>query len=973
MTERLNLPTLRVDTSEQRSLRYGRREMTGYKGDTVATALFANGVWVYSRSLKYHRPRGLYSLDGESGNCLMEINGLANTNAETELLRDGDRVACQYVLGTPEYDLYGLLDRFGWLMPAGFYYRRFHKPYRFWPFFLNRIRAMAGAGRLREDWSPGSTRELFLNAEVCVIGGGPAGICAALEASARGGRVVLFEARPVLGGFYDWRPGFGQGEAPLYERAQSLAREAEDRDNIRIFTGSPVTGVWGDNLVTAVQTGGDTDDFGRQYIEVRAGSVVVATGCIERPLIFENNDRPGVMQVGCAWRLARTYGLRPGRKAVLAVADDLGLEAAADLADLGLDIGAVADARETGRDPALVQALADRNLPFLPGWTALTVTGSKQISGVVLTRLDGRQQARFDCDVLAASAGQTPVTGPLTVAGAELAHDARTNFFLPKAMPPRMHGAGRMLGLIDPRAIEASGRRAGLAAAAEQGWEVKAALKALDEELAVLPGPAQGCRLATAPLLSGGKKAFVCFDEDATVKHLQQSCQDGFDRPELAKRYSAAGTGPSQGGIPGHNLPLVLSELREDGDRDLQPTTVRPPLRPVLLDTLAGPGHRIIKRTALHETQAVQGAVFRSVGVWQRARYFSSDFSSRAEIEAVRNRVGLIDVSTLGKFRIFGPDAARALDRVYIGDMAAVPRGRVKYSAMLNDDGCLMDDGVVTRINDNDYYFTTSTGRAGQTSEWIRYHTKDEGWDFHMVNLTDAYAAINLAGPQAREVLGKVTDADISNEAFPYLGYREMTLAGTISARVMRLGFVGELSYEMHVPASLALVLWQAILEAGVAYGIRPFGLEAQNVLRLEKGHVIIGQESEIRTTLHDLGLGWLWARDKAGARKVGAPALRFTESQTGRLKLVGIRLDNQASPPPGGSLIVEEGIQGHLCTVRSSQTLNQTIGLALVRDHLTAPGTNLKVFAGRDHEPEGQATVVETPFYDPAGERLRS
>jgi sarcosine oxidase subunit alpha len=972
MTGRLQSPTLRVDSEQKRSFRYGRREMSGYQGDTVATALFANGVRVFSRSLKYHRPRGLYSLDGESGNCLMEIDGLANINAEIELLRDGTKVSPQNVLGTPENDFYGVLDRFGWMMPAGFYYQWFHKPASLWPFFLKRIRKMAGAGKLREDWTPTKTAERYLNADVCVIGGGPAGLSAALEASSMGLRVVLFEARPVLGGFYDWRPGFGDGDEPLYERAAHLADEAAGRDNIRIFTRAPVTGVWGDNQITAVQAGGDEDDFDQQYIEVRAGSVVAATGCIERPLIFENNDRPGVMQVGCAWRLVRTYGLMPGNKAVFAVGDDLGLEATLDLAKLGLNVAAVADAREGDRDAALIQALADRNIPFMPGWTAQNVEGGKSISHIVLTSLDGKQTAKFDGDVLVASAGQTPVTGPLTVAGAELAHDPHTNFFLPSTLPPRMHAAGRMLGLIDPRAIEASGRRAGLAAAADMGAD-GSDLKTLDEELASLPGPAAGCRVSSAPLPSGGKKAFVCFDEDATVKHVRQSCETGFDLPELAKRYSAAGTGPSQGGIPGHNLPLVLADLREGDGNGLAPTTVRPPLKPVSFNTLAGPGHQIYKRTAMHEAQEQMGAIFRRVGVWKRARYFSKDFGSRAEIEAVRNGVGIIDVSTLGKFRIFGPDAVRALDRVYISDMETVPSGKVKYSAMLNDDGCLLDDGVVTRIGENDFYLTTSTGRAGQTSEWFRYHTKEEGWDFHIVNLTDALAGINLAGPFARDVLQKLTDADISNEAFPYLGYREMTLVGHIPARIMRLGFVGELSYEMHIPASMALMLWDAVLEAGAEFNIRPFGLEAQNVLRFEKGHVIIGQESEIRTNLHDLGMSWLWAKNKTEAKKVGAPALRFTESQTGRLKLAGVQMESGDTAPPGGSLIIDDGIQGHLCTVRHSHTLKQTIALALVKDHLSEPGTTLRIYTGQDHEPELSAQVVETPFYDPAGERLRS
>ena len=292
---------------------------------------------------------------------------------------------------------------------------------------------------------------------------------------------------------------------------------------------------------------------------------------------------------------------------------------------------------------------------------------------------------------------------------------------------------------------------------------------------------------------------------------------------------------------------------------------------------------------------------------------------------------------------------------------------------MLNDDANLLDDGVITRIGENDFYFTTSTGRAGQTVEWIRYHAKEEDWDFHLVNLTDALCAVNLAGPDSRAVLARLARADLSNEAFPYLGYREMEPAPGIPARVMRIGFVGELSYEIHAPASMAAVLWERLMAEGREYGLRPFGLEAQNALRLEKGHVIIGQESEIRTNLHDLGLTWLWARHKPEAGKVGAPALRFSEHQTGRLKLTGIEMDNNGPIPGDGALIVDDEIRGHICTVRHSRTLDRVVGLALVQDHLAVEGARLSVYTGRAHDPRLEAVVVRTPFYDPEGRRLRS
>jgi sarcosine oxidase subunit alpha len=332
----------------------------------------------------------------------------------------------------------------------------------------------------------------------------------------------------------------------------------------------------------------------------------------------------------------------------------------------------------------------------------------------------------------------------------------------------------------------------------------------------------------------------------------------------------------------------------------------------------------------------------------------------------------LIDVSTLGKFRLFGPDAQQALERIFVGDMCRIPQDRVKYVAMCNDDGCLIDDGLIVRPGEKDYYFTTTTGRAGQTLEWFRYHTRYENWDYHLVNLTDAYGAVNLAGPKARVLLHNLTDADLSNEAFPYLGFREITLAGGVKARVMRLGFVGELSYEIHVPASVTRFVWDLLLKAGQEFNLEPFGLEAQNVLRLEKGHILIGQDTEIRVTLLDLGLGVLWHREKKEARTVGAPALRFTEHQKNRLKLVGFQMENPEETPGEGAIVVDETVRGHITSSRFSAALGQSIGLALVDEPLALVGTELSIFQEGLGGRRLTAKVVERPFYDPEGKRLR-
>jgi len=402
------------------------------------------------------------------------------------------------------------------------------------------------------------------------------------------------------------------------------------------------------------------------------------------------------------------------------------------------------------------------------------------------------------------------------------------------------------------------------------------------------------------------------------------------------------------------------------------PTTMRAPMVPVSMATLAGSSHDMCKRTPVHESQKLPGAIVRRIGVWRRVRYFSDDLRCRAEVRNVRTNVGMLDGSSLGKFRLWGPDALRALQRIYVSDMAKLQPGRVKYSAMCNDDGCLVDDGVVIKRAENEYYLTTSTGRAGQTVEWFRYHTRYDGWDFKMVNLTDALGVINLSGPNARTVLERVTDADVSNETFPFSGYREFILLGRVPARVMRLGFVGELSYELHVPSSYMQAVWDGVAAAGADLGIANFGVEAQNIMRMEKGHLIIGSESEQRTTLNDLGLGFLWSRSKPEARTVGSVALAQTLEQPDRLKLVGFRMDDPEHTPRDGSIVVDERIRGWVCVARNSEALSQSVGMALVDEPLSAEGTALRIYEDGCRGRLALAHVISMPFYDPAGARIR-
>ena len=963
----------RVDFDRPLDFRWCGGRLTGFEGDTVASALSGAGIRVFGRSFEYHRPRGLYDLEGEGSSQLVSIDGVPNQSAGTKLLHGGMSVTAQNVKGDPRTDVFGILDRFDRWMPAGFYYRLFHRPAWAARFFQDRMRTMAGLGVLDIDraMESGHRGELYLNADVAVVGGGPAGMTAALAAARSGLRVCLFERRPWLGGHVDWRVRQG---LPLSDVGVALAAHVDQRAELRVFRHAPVTGIWGENLLTGFQVGAENESFVERYWECRARTIIVATGSIERPLVFDHNDRPGIMQMDTAMRLARTYGVKPGEVAVFSVGDDLGLEAAIDLATLGVDVRLVADAREDGHDPELVEGLSQAGIEFLPGAAAATALGRGRVTGVDVARLSGDDRRRVRCDLLVASAGRQPDIGALSCAGARFRHSLHTHTFEIESLPPGVFAAGGVLRLTDVDALLASGRVAGLEAAAACGVDVAAELDSGRADLDARPGPAAGCSVTHGPDLGVGRKAFVDFDEDGTWKNARQCAELGFEAPELAKRYGNFGLGPGQYRVPGQNVAMAMVEIRGGSNDAIVCTTVRPPLIPPSLATLAGPNHDVCKRTPLHSDQTDRGGVFRRAGAWERARYFSDDRTCREEIRNVRENVGLLDCSPLGKFRLWGPDAMKALQRVFISNMTTMKPGRCKYSAMCNDTGNIIDDGVVVPVGEDEFYVTTSSSRAGTTVEWFRFHTRYDGWDYHLVNLTDTLASINLAGPKARRVLAKVTDADLSNEAFPYLGYRELAVGEGVEARCLRLGFVGELSYELHVGASHAQYVWDILWEAGVEFGIRPFGLEAQYCMRAEKGHVIIGAESEQRVTLLDIGMSWLWDREDTASKKVGAPALRACDEQPGRMKLVGFRIDDPAPRPQDGALVVDgDDIGGFVCTTRYSEALGWQYGMALVNDHLAVSGGTLHIFEqlGRGAT-RCTATVVPPHFYDPDGERLR-
>ena len=965
--KRLNQPLTRLINEENEiNFIWQGKKYTGYDGDTLASALHAAGVKTISRSLKYHRPRGLFSLDGEGVSTMVEVDKIPNTRAEITPIKEGMVATAQNYAGSLNYDLMGVNDKLSRFMSAGFYYRMFHKPAFLWKKVIGPLRKAAGIGKLDLDHSY-STRvdERFLHSDVCVIGGGPAGMKAALSAAKAGADVTILERRAKLGGFYNWRTVLTDG-LPAVKRAEKIAKEIKEHSQINVLEDTFVMGIWGERQVTAYKRGSVDDKYDEQYIEIMAGAVICATGCLERPLIFEHNDRPGVMQADCAHRLANQYGVIPGKKIAFSIGDNLGIEAAVDLAELGVQIAMVADSRECGYDKALLKKLKQFNIPFLPGFAVSNVTGYRKIKKALFTDLKNHETKTVHCDTVVANAGRSADVRVISTSGASLKYDRNIGFFTPEKLPERIFFAGRAKGLEKWHNIEASGYHAGIDAAESVGFTVDSLRSDMTvEEEGYVP-----CLIANSPNIGEGEKSFICFDEDATLKTLRQGVQAGMERTEHAKRFVSVGLGAGQSALTGSNLSIMLAEITGVDISNFRPTTVRPPVEPVSLDTLSGPNHPIFKVTPLYDNLLKAGAVMQRMGIWKRAKYFSEDTSCRDEVNNVRNNVGVTDVSTLGKFRIFGPDALKALERIYINSLGSFKEGRLKYVVALNGDGCLLDDGVAAQIGENDYIFTTSTSHAAKVIEWFRYHSRYENWNYNIVNLTDQLSGINIAGPNSRKILERLVDIDISNDNFPPNGFRKTQIGG-VNVWLMRVGFVGELAYEIHLPASAAASLWDAIFEIGKNIGIKPFGQEAQFILRLEKAHIIIGQESESRVNLLDVGMGYVLAENDKENKKVGAYALKIAKNQVGRLKLVGFTVDEDARVLRDGAVIVarENDVIGHICSCRYSEALGKAFGLALVEDTWSQIGSTLECFEdGMEVKDRIKATVCKVPFYDPDG-----
>jgi len=953
-----------IDRQTSVTFTFEEREYRGFSGDCIASALAAADQWVLSRSFKFRRPRGILTMAGQDSNTLVQVG------SEPNVLADRRAVTPALTVSAQNYDIsltvdagsaIGLLSRF---LPVGFYYKAFYK-YGSWKIWEPVIRNRAGLGRTDRNAPHGYFDKQYLFADVAVVGGGPAGLSAAIAAADSGAEVVLIEEWPILGGSLAYSRFERDGGRSIM--GEELAAEVAARANIRVMTDATCSGLFADNWLSVIK--------GRRLHKLRAKAVVVASGSHEQPAVFRNNDLPGVMNGTAAQRLIRLYGVRPGRKAVVLAANDDAYGVALDLLEVGTIVEAVADLRENPEETARLRAVRGRGVRILAGHAVIEAVpgaGKTAVIGASVARIlaEGETEkaaATFECDLLCMSTGYNPAGQLLHHAGASFGYDQATNMFQPTALPPHVFAAGSVNGTYRLDAVLIEGHRAGWAAALEAGFSSESE-----------PPPVTGDRGARGlthgfPIFPHARGCdFVDFDEDLQVKDLIGGIAEGYDDIELLKRYSTVGMGPSQGR---HSAVAAARLLARETGADLaglSVTTQRPPTVPEKFGHLAGRAFEPERHTAMHHRHLELGAQMMPAGLWLRPAFYGAqadrELAIREEVLAVRNNVGLIDVSTLGGLDIRGPDAAEFLNRLYTSAYAKQPVGRSRYVLMCDQTGAIIDDGVACRFHEEHFYVTATTGGVDGVYRLMLQWNAEWRLDVDVANVTAAYAGVNLAGPRSREVLAKLCrDVDLSAAAFPYMGTRLGTVAG-IPVRLLRVGFVGELGYEIHVPASQGEALWDALLEAGAESGIRPFGVEAQRVLRLEKGHIIIGQDTDGLTHPHEAGMARAIAQNKPyfmGGRSIAIQAARPLTRQ-----LVGFALADPEAPVPQECHLTIRGseIVGRVTSAVRSPSLGKTIGLAYVAPDQSKLGSlfDIRIAGGAIV----QAEVVPLPFYDPDNKR---
>ncbi|MBH3470616.1 2Fe-2S iron-sulfur cluster-binding protein [Pseudomonas putida] len=953
---------LLIDRNQPLHFSFDGKAYQGFAGDSIASALLANGRFLLSRSFKYHRPRGPLTMAGQDANTLVQLPSEPNVLADTHLLESGLQVTGQNFNGSLDNDKDAYLGKFSKFMPVGFYYRSFYKPKGAWKLWEPVIRKKAGLGVLDLKFQPEYYDKAYLFVDLAVIGAGPAGLQAALTAANAGAKVLLIEQQPILGGSLSYaRFDIENNRADTLRR--ELINAVEGHANIQVLKKATCNAWFTDNYLPVIQ--------GKRMYKVRATQCLIASGSFDQPVIFRNNDLPGVMLSSAAQRLMKLYAVKPGKRAVVLTGNDDGYYAALDLHEQGVEVAALVDMRTNPADRALLIALEKRGITCHLDSTvfeALHEKGMRHVSGVDIRKITGLGQVasssfHLDCDLLCMSGGYMPVYQLLCQAGGKLSYDDQLAEFTLSGLPKNLSVTGSAHGF---HALDNV-----LADATRTASDIIAAL-GLNSNVKSLPLRAEPQVNFPWPIFPHPKgKDFVDFDEDLQVRDIINATKIGYRDVQLVKRFSTVGMGPSQGRHSALPTARLVAASTQRSVSETGVTTARPPFEAEKLAHVAGRAFDPYRQTPMHRRHLEAGAKMMPAGIWQRPAYYGKpnerDKCMQTEALHVRRKVGIIDVSTLGGLDVRGPDAAEFLNRMYTFAFLKQPVGRSRYALMANEHGVVIDDGVCARFAENHFYVTATTSGVDRIYQQMLKWNAQWRLNVDIANVTAAISAVNVAGPDSRKVLEKVcSDLDLSAEGFPYLAVRRGIVAG-IKARLLRVGFVGELGYEIHVPARHALKLWDALIEAGKEFDIRPFGVETQRLLRLEKGHVIISQDTDGMTHPSEIDMGWAVSRTKPFF--VGRRSVDILEAQPQKRKLVGFTLPKKSPQPLEGHLVLKGAdISGNVTSCEYSQSLDQIIGLAYAAFDQSTPGQQIPIRV--EDGVVVQATVVKLPFFDPDNQR---
>jgi len=990
----------RIDRERPLSFNFDDRQYTGYAGDTLASALLANGVHLVGRSFKYHRPRGILSCGAEEPNALVQLETGAGTQPNlraTQIeLYPGLEAFSQNRWPSLRFDvgeINSVLSRF---MPSGFYYKTFMWPRRAWRGYEHVIRKAAGLGRAPDGPDPDTYDKMHAHCDVLVVGGGPAGLGAALAAARTGARVMLVDEQAELGGALLGRND-RIADKPAMEWVAATVQELASFDDVRLLSRSTVAGYYDHNYLTVAERltdhlpPGTASGAPRQRLwKVRAAQVVLATGAHERPLVFRDNDRPGVMLASAAQAYVNRYAVCPGNQAVVVTNNDSAYGVACDLSDAGIQVTMV-DLRRAPSD-ARRALLRKRGVEVLAGHAVLATSGRTRVKAVEVAArdaagdgLDGATRT-IGCDLVCMSGGWNPAVHLFSQSRGRLAYDEQKACFVPGESFQAERSAGSASGAFELAYVLSEGREAGKVAASEAGFRKRGSAASprveLEEETPiepvwVLPERARGVPLG---------KHFVDFQHDVTAAGIGLAVREGYRSVEHLKRYTTTGMGTDQGKTANVNALAILGRQLGVDISAVGTTTFRPPYTPVTFGVLAGRdvGELAdpVRMTPMHAWHLENGARFEDVGQWKRPWYYPRagesmhDAVSR-ECLATRNAIGILDATTLGKIDIQGSDAAELLDRIYTNDWKSLRVGRCRYGLMCGEDGMLFDDGVTTRLGEQHYLMTTTSGNAARVLSSLEEWLQTEWPDLQVFcnSVTEQWCTVGIAGPLARDLLAELTtDIELGGDAFPFMCFREGSVAG-IPARVVRVSFTGELSYEISVAANFGMWLWTALMTAGRKYGITPFGTEAMHVLRAEKGFIIAGQETDGTVTPADLGMSWALSKSKdfIGKRSMSRP----DSVRADRKQLVGLLTEDARDVLPEGGQIVDTlassppmKMIGHVTSSYWSANLKHSIALALIKGGRRRHGERVYVPL---EDRTVSATITAPRFFDPDGERMNA